>query len=95
MLLNTPSLTIILSPSWIGSFLLAWGVATSILTVLEKTGAGDEYQEIVTIVLLLIITGYVVASYSMDTLKIIGAVSLSIAVGRAFALLINMLVQLI
>jgi len=95
MLLNTPSLNAILTTSWIGSFLFAYGITIAIFIALERTSASDEHQGVFTIILLLIITGAVIAGYGVDILRIIGAVSLSIAVGRAFALLTNMLVQLI
>jgi len=95
MLLSTPSLNVILTTTWMGSFLLVYGIATIIFIALEKTSASNGYQEAVTIILLFIITGAVIASYGVDILKIIGAVSLSIAVGRAFTLLINTSAQLI
>lgn len=89
MLLSSQSLTVILSSSWIGSFLLVWGVITLIFTILEKASDDNEYQEVITIILILITTGYVIVSYSIEIFKIIGAVLLSIALGRALALLFN------
>ena len=91
MLLNTPSPTVILSSSWMGLLLLAWGMVTLILTIIEKASTSNEYQEVITITLFLIMTGYVIASYGIDILKIAGATLLSIVIGRAFALLINFL----
>ena len=87
MLLSTSSPTTILSASWIGSFLIIYGIAIAIFIALEKISTGIEYQGILTIILLLIITGVVIASYGIELHRIIGAVLLSIAVGRAFALL--------
>lgn len=83
MLLNTSSPDIVLTATWIGAFLIAWGIAALIFIVLEKASSDKKHQAEITIVLALIITGSVIAS--MDIIKVAGAVLMSIALGRAIA----------
>ncbi|HDJ83534.1 MAG TPA: hypothetical protein ENG44_00885 [Desulfurococcaceae archaeon] len=95
MLLSTSSSTAILSASWIGAFLVTYGIAIAIFMLLERTSTDSEYQGILTIILLFVMTGLVIVSYGIDLHRIIGAVSLSLATRRAFTLLINKLAQLV
>ena len=91
ILLSTPSPGSILTAPWIGTFLVLIGIIGGIFILMEKNSTSDEYQGILTIILLFIIVGLVIASYGADISRIIGAISLSVALGRALALVISAL----
>ncbi len=91
MLLSTLSLASILTAPWIGTFLALGGIISGIFILIEKKSTSDEHQGILTILLLFIMVGLVMASYGIDILRIVGAISLSVALGRAVALVISAL----
>jgi len=81
--------------AWIGNFLIMYGLAVAIFFALEHFSPSDEHQKELTIILLLIITGAVIAGFGIDGFKISGAITFSIAAGRALALVVNLIIDLL
>jgi len=94
MLLLTPPPNDVPTAPWIGTFLFIYGFTATVFYVLEHTNPSDEHQEVITIILLLIVLGISVMHFGIDVLRIVGAIALSIALGRAFALIINLILDL-
>ncbi|ADM27571.1 hypothetical protein Igag_0741 [Ignisphaera aggregans DSM 17230] len=95
MLLSSASSTNdVLSAPWIGAFLCIYGFSVAVFYVLERISPSDEHQEVITIILLLIVVGISVMRFGIDVPRIVGAIALSIALGRAFALIINLIIDL-
>jgi len=95
MLLYTSSINEILTTSWIGALLFIYGLVVAIFFMLEYASPSDEYQEVVTIILLSVLVGISMMNFGIDVLKIVGATALSIALGRAFALAISLVIDLL
>jgi len=95
LLLSTSSTNDMLLAPWIGAFLFIYGFAAAIFYVLERTSPSDEHQEVITIILLLIVVGTSMMYFGIDVPRIVGAIALSIALGRAFALIINLIIDLL
>jgi len=95
MLLLTPPPNDVPTAPWIGAFLCIYGFSVAVFYVLERTSPSDEHQEVITIILLLIVLGISMMYFGIDVPRIMGAIALSIALGRAFALIANLIIDLL
>jgi len=95
MFLNSSSPNEVLATSWIGNFLFTYGLIVLIFFGLEHFSPSDEHQKELTIISLLIITGAVITNFGIDGFKILGAITLSIATGRALTLIFNLIIHII
>jgi len=94
MFLYTSSISEVPSAPWIGTLLFRYGLAVAVFLALEYVNPSDEYNEyqgVVTVIVLLVLVGISIMYFGVDILKIVGVTALSVALGRALILMIGLI----